>query len=434
MILKIILWLLFLISYCFAQSLFEDASSNNSDGDVSLPYEINGSVSGGIFIGENPNSSHIDTKDRYGEARFKLKFEDNSFGSAFSEIRIRNKFDRENSETKVQLNEAYVNFYTDYIDATIGEKVIQWGKADGYNPTNIVTPMDFLMFSPDEDDQRRGNFLLQSFYNWSDFQIEAIWLPVFKFSNTPILTDNLPNNLKFVGLKFPNADLDNSSFALKFYYNGASWDFSLSYFTGFNPNPLLQLNNPENSAGIEVLPCKLYQLGTDFSTTFGSFGLRGEVAYRKSFGEISNSKYIPNDQIEYVIGLDREFGDFSLIVQYLGKYIYDYEKLNLTTNSLLINRINSWNRILSRQIEELSHSVTFRPSIKLLHETLTMEVLGQINFSTKEKFLKPKITYDVTDHFKIITGAQIYKGPDKTLMGLMEKNTSAFFLQIETNF
>jgi hypothetical protein len=38
----------------------------------------------------------------------------------------------------------------------IGEQIIAWGRADGINPTDNLTPRDFVVLLPPEEDQRFG--------------------------------------------------------------------------------------------------------------------------------------------------------------------------------------------------------------------------------------------------------------------------------------
>jgi hypothetical protein len=90
--------------------------------------------------------------------------------------------------------------------------------------------------------------------------------------------------------------------------------------------------------------------------------------------------------------------------------------------------------MLCSQLKEWSHSLSFRPALELFNQTLSIELLGQINFSTKEVFFKPKLSYDIADDLTVTTGAQIYNGPDDTLYGLMEESNSALFVEVKTSF
>jgi len=132
-----------------AQSLFDDVLQEDLSSSAALNYELNGYVRGGIYVGPVPGKSGYESKDRYGEAALKLRLRKGQWGDAYSELRFRNTNNSESSASSFTIREAYVSAYLGAFDLRIGQQVVQWGKADGYNPTNVITPLDLLAFSPD---------------------------------------------------------------------------------------------------------------------------------------------------------------------------------------------------------------------------------------------------------------------------------------------
>ena len=61
------------------------------------------------------------------------------------------------------MREAYVNAYLGPFDLRLGKQIIVWGRADALNPTNNLTPVDFRIRSPLEDDIRLGNVGARAF-------------------------------------------------------------------------------------------------------------------------------------------------------------------------------------------------------------------------------------------------------------------------------
>jgi len=47
-------------------------------------------------------------------------------------------------EAQFNLGEAYLDWYLDTTDWRIGRQVINWGTADGFNPTNVINPRETL--------------------------------------------------------------------------------------------------------------------------------------------------------------------------------------------------------------------------------------------------------------------------------------------------
>ena len=121
-----------------------------------------------------------------------------------------------------------------------------------------------------------------------------------------------------------------------------------------------------------------------------------------------------------------------MIVQYIGKYIPD-----LTTDikgNPMERKLNSLNRIVFTQHERWNHSVSVRPALSLLHETLNVELLGLCQFSTKEYFFQPKVRYAIADAVTLVVGGQLFYGPDDRLFGILEKTKNAVFTELKVSF
>jgi hypothetical protein len=434
---KLIPILLFTTLCLPAHSLFEDALQKDPSSSARFNYELNGYVRGVFYVGPIPEKSGYQTKDKYGEAALKLRLRTGRIGDAYGELRFRNVNNSEGSASAITLREAYVNAYLGAFDLRIGQQIVLWGKSDGYNPTNVITPLDLLVFSPDEDDRRISNFLIRAYYNWSVLRLEAIWVPVYESSVLPFSKVELPEGIQLGQPNYPDNAIEHSAIALKLHYEGASLDATLSYFNGLLPMPGLSACTENSILTIYPTAYRNHMLGADFSTTVGPYGLRGEFAYREPYEKEDTWQSIPNRQVEYILGVDREFGNFSMIVQYIGKHVFDYEELAQVDQSspdFIKYKIALWNRILSGQLKKWTHAISFRLAWKLYHETLSLEILGQINLSTKEAFFKPKLSYELADNLALTMGVQIYHGPDDTLFGLLDKINSAGFIELKASF
>src|SRR5690606_2071909 len=121
-----------------------------------------------------------------------------------------------------------VNGYFGPIDLRIGQQIIVWGKADGFNPTNNLTPTDLRVRSPQEDDRRVGNFATRVYLNMNPIRLEGVWVPLYK----PV---ELPENLNYpryvvVGESdFPAPEFLRGTWASKLHLLFGSFDASFSY-------------------------------------------------------------------------------------------------------------------------------------------------------------------------------------------------------------
>jgi len=437
-------WLVFVIllglaASGFGQELFEGAADKEKD----TPFTLNGYVRGTLYVGKDLENDEGEIKSGYGELSFKVATRKLEFGDAFAEIRFRkgNEFDADVSEVNVR--EAYVNLYAGRFDFRIGHQIVVWGRADGLNPTNSITPQNLLIRSPDEDDSREGNFLFRSYYNVHPLRIEAIWIPAFKSSYIPTNLIPLPPGITRIDPDYPDNNLKNSAFALRLNLELASIDGSVSYFNGHYLVPGISAD----SSGTFSLPLSLdvypksyraHVLGADFQTTVASsFGLRGEVALKKPHEDYRALIHVPNPDFQYIVGMDKEFkGNFSLILQYIGRYVFSFQELSAPASPAQIPayEIEKINRMISSQKNQLSHSFSVRAEQKLLYETLSIEFLGLIHVTTSEFLIKPVLRYEISDAMDFVFGGSFYSGPNDTLFGTIDTLLSAVFTELKISF
>ena len=178
-------------------------------------------------------------------------------------------------------------------------------------------------------------------------------------------------------------------------------------------------------------------VGADFSTTLGKYGLRGEFAFTIACDDEDIYQSVPKQQFEYTIGIDREWGNFSLTAQYIGKYVFDFKELCLQDNSQqsqLLYELQLWNRMIYNQQNEWNHSVSLRPALSMLHQTLNFEILGLYHFNTEELYIKPKLSYDLSDNISFTAGVQFYSGPKETMFNVLGKSKNAGFIECKISF
>ena len=384
---------------------------------------FSGSVKALLNSGINRNEDNSSTENSFTEFRGKVTASPSGNIKAFSEIVAKGNPYSETGETEIELREAYIDIYSSLIDISVGEKIIAWGRADAVNPTNKITPLRNSSVSSVEDDRRMGNLLAEARLNLYPFTFTAIWLPLYKESGLPSFIES--------SLSKPDPVIENSSFAVKTDFESSDFEFSLSYFNGYNPSPGI---SGITSSTMALKPYRIHNIGFDFSTAVSDYGIRGETAVLIPFKD-HEEIYVPSPEISYIAGIDRSIGDFTLILQYSGKFITDFiEKKSLTGLTVPESEIENMNRIISSQTEEIIHSAVFRISLDLFYETLSLETAGSWNFTTEELFLKPLVVWDAADSLTVSGGAFFYAGKDNTLFGMMEEKSSSVFAEVKLCF
>ncbi len=460
-----------------------------------LAFDLNGHLKGSLFVGKMPDYSRVEIKSGYGEMGLKLKVSKSPFGDAFGEVRFQGGYlndktylgqrtegavseeDMGKFQTRIKLREAYVNAYIGkHLDFRFGYQIIVWGRADGINPTNNLTPIDMRVRSSEEDDRRLGNLALRANLKFSPICIEAVWVPLFAPSYMPKI--NLADSIVFENPKYPTTDISKGTYAAKLHLLLSKVEMSFSYLYGYSPLPSLSftshnlLDDPrEGSAQIKVARTAFqhHVAGFDFSTVIaGKVGLRGEMAFKYPVDfkeqeppytdEIKKQVAVPNPELYYVLGFDKEIKSVHLIAQYVGKSILKWKDLadspiDVNLNNLdetlsnsvgyaneagiafMIHReLTLKNRIIQGQPEQFQHGVFMRLEWKTLHETLSLSATGMFNASTLEWMLYPKLAYSITDAMWLTVGGEIYQGPSDTLFGYVEEILSAGYTELKVAF
>ncbi len=280
--------------------------------------------------------------------------------------------------------------------------------------------------------------------------------PVNKDMITKFMPKNpvLPIAINDIEEDYPDVSFTNSSFAMKINLELPTVDGSLSYFNGYSTAPgfgCIVISAPGNILTINpsLKTYRMHMIGCDFATALGSFiGLRGEMAYRNYEDGLTYKwdgnnndlviqySYVPNHDLQYVLGVDKAIKNFSFILQYAGIYVFDFEDISAPANPFfpIDIELEKKNRLINRQADQVGHSILFRPAWSLLHETLSLEFAGMYSFNTKELMFRPKISYQITDALSASCGGELYVGSDESLFELIEEEVSAGFIAFKASF
>jgi hypothetical protein len=438
----------------------EAAPTPGTPAPSGLGIRLNGYARGDLFVGKAVGSGSGEVKAAYGELALRLQVDKESYGDAFAEVRLRSTPGAERPATVVDLREAYVNAYFGPLDLRVGHQIVVWGRADAFNPTNNLTPFDLRTRSPIEDDRRLANSAVRLWLNLAPLRLEAVWVPLYSAAELPAIEPG-----EFVALtepNFPAPSLSNGLGALRVHLELPAIEASVSYLHGYAPLPGLALSDftvGEDPPEVRIARTAYEQhvIGVDFSTAIGDLvALRGEAAYRHPVG-YESKVYAPRPDLHYVVGVDRAFGPVSIILQYLGRYVFDWQvepgpaapvnpavlagltpPLPPFVEQMITGSIEAdlrmRNQILFSQRAEIQHLASLRAEWLTLHETLSISALGLFNANTEEWLLYPKLNYRISDWISATLGAEIYAGPENTLFGLIDEVQSAGYAELRASF
>lgn len=396
-------------------------------------------------------------KSLFSETSLKLKAKTGKWGQAFTDVRFRIGNEFGSDFTSVDIREAYLDLYLGKLDFRVGKQISPWGRADGLNPTDNLTPSDYFVRSPDHDDMRIGNYRIRGQYNpFGWLKLEADIAPLYTPSVYRFDLVDMPSFVTIGKPVNPGFQVDKTSVAAKLDLVFPGIEGSVSWFKGYDPLPALKPGllpaPPFTNFKLELLqiPFRQQTIGADFASVIFGTGIRGEIAYKIPEQGDTIDPLIPNPEVQWVISVDRELGPCRIIAGYMGKYIDNFVPANppqafdpaLISNpevwpvlgSLLAGQIGYYNRILYDQTNKWSHSLLFRPSVSVLHENLEIEISTLYNFTTKEYLLYPKATYHLTDGLLATAGYQFYHGDDYTRFSWIKKAFNGPFFELRLTF
>ncbi len=335
-----------------------------------------------------------------------------------------------------RLREIYLDLYFDNFDIRLGKQQIVWGKADGVFITDIVSPLNLTEFLlPDFDEIRIGVYAAKIDYYFGNSALELIWKPIIAGNELPG-----PGSIWYKPPEFPvpptfdyskeniKPTLANSEVYLKYSLSSSAIDFDLMGAYTWDATPSMytekefqmdSMGNPVLS-GLLITPehHRLYVAGGSFSSTLKSFVIRGEAAYYngkyfQTADPMANGTLTQKNYLHYVVGLDYAVGHLKLSTQFIQKYILDY-------NDFI-------------EEKEFGNTMTFLARYDAMRETLHLELFSYVGLNYGDALIRPKVTYDFSDSFNILLGANIFVGDERGMFGRYDDN-SMIYTKIKYNF
>lgn len=429
------------------QGLFESAQTE-SDKITNKGIEFNGFARGSAFGG----SEFYDYSSVFGEFCLQSKLSHaNTY--LYSDLRFRGGVSFDEQYTEFQLREVYAGYHSEKFDLFLGNQIIAWGRTDGFNPTNNITPNDYFFLTSDMDDQKLSNFMLRMKYRLSSaIDIELIGIPVYSPSVYRFDLFDLGEGVSFGESALPEKSFGNGSVATKLNFEFSEIGFSVSWFRGYDPFHGFDVDSVDFTTGAPVIintatPYLKNTIGADFALPFNMWILRGEAAYNIT-SDYEQNMYIPNSDISYVFGLEHDFWGVTTILQYVGKYTLDFTELQVPVLSDPFNPLAQlqyaaelieyesalFNRKMFYQQEETNHAITLFLNKALAYDTWNIELGGYYNITSEEWIVRPKLTWKINDALAASLGGSYMSGPDKSIFNYSAPVLSGVFIELKAGF
>ena len=332
-------------------------------------------------------------------------------------------------DPRAELRQGYLDVTAGPLDLRAGQQIIAWGRADRVNPTDTLTPRDFTLLVPDDDDQRLGVPALRATYHAGPLSLTAVALPVFRPDRLPEL--QLPPGF---ALRERQPDDPVPQWAVKLDHTGGALDGSISYYDGYDLFPDLSVEGV-TPAGVDLVYRyhRVQVIGADLATTVGAFGLRGEAAYVLTRDRSGADPEIKNPYLFVVVGADRTFDQHLYVnVQYLLRVVLHFHSTAAIADPLE-RQVAAREALISNQLDHVQHGLSARIGYRWLNDTLRAELEAVAWITRFNYVLRPKLIYAITDRWTVTAGGDVFGGPRESFFGQLRDDTTAY-LEVRWSF
>jgi len=430
-----------------AQDLFESLTSEKDSQENESSFALTGYVRGSAYGG----ADDFDFSNLFGEFALQGRL---SGGNTllYGDARIRNGLFFDDRQTILELKEAYAAYRDENVSFYLGNQIVSWGRTDGFNPTNNITPNDYFFLTPEPDDRLMSNFMLRSKIRFTqNTELNLIAIPVFKKSNYRYDLFDMGDEAHFVETVIPEVKLKNSSFAARMSVDLPAIGFSASYFHGYDPFYGFRVED------VQILPTvsidyiadfyKKDAIGADFVLPVQNSIVRGEIAYNHT-DDYRDNMHIPNPDLSYVFGFEHRLFEITSIFQYVGKYTFDFEELEAPTMPFpfdqdamyqyAIDRIdyesNRFNSKVFHQQEEFNHAFMINLNRFFAYETIEAGLTGYYNITSEEYMIRPNVNWKLTDELTANAGASLMYGKDESIYDMAGKVLNGVYISLKASF
>ena len=332
------------------------------------------------------------------------------------------------------VRESYIDLYLKNLDVRVGKQYIIWGVLEGVRVVDEINPMNFReLILPELLDYRVSQWSAKLNYYNSFADFELVWIPDLQFHKAApagsewelfqVLPETtVPKSCDFNFSRdsarllpkviFPNGcDLRFSEIGARLSKKIFGTDFTFSYWYGWDLYPVVfrlisraDILNARAGSNIPVYPTytRISIYGLTFSREIEGNILKGEFAFVKNKyfaildvdangdNYLDHDGEVKRDHLRWGLGYDFNLWGADISAALTQWVIMDYDRA-----------------ILQDEVDT-SFNVFIRKPLQKRSAVFTLLMIKLINFN--ETLIKPKVTFDLSDHFQLAAGMDWFIG------------------------
>lgn len=306
------------------------------------------------------------------------------------------------------------------LDFKIGRQILTWGTGDLLF-INDMFPKDWQSFflGRDEEYLKAPSDAIMASYFSEMASLDLVFTPRFdadRYISGKRISYWNPNlgatagQSAVIDAMTPEDWLEDHEFAARLHRQVGSIELALYGYHGYWKTP----QGFHNTTGRAYFP-RLSTYGASARGPWAGGIANLEAGWHDSRDDRSgNNPLIPNSELRLLAGYEREIGsDLTANIQYYLEAMLDYSTYRGSLPSPIPAR------------DEYRHVATFRLTKLLLNQNLTLSLFAYYSPSDEDAYLRPAISYKLTDTWLVTTNGNIFIGREKhTFFGQFEDNTN----------
>lgn len=322
-----------------------------------------------------------------------------------------------NQRHNVELRENYLDYSTGNWDFRFGKQHVIWGEMVGLFFADVVSARDLREFVlPDFDQMRIPQWAARAEYFADDFHAELLWISVASYDNIgkpgsefyPMPT---APNVRYLPEQRPERNADNMNYGLRLSTLKNGWDISGFYYRSSDVTPTFYRHFDGPTVVYQARHDRINQYGGTLSKDFGDVVLKAEGVYTqgRSFGvqNLADSDgVVRQNTLDWAVGLD-----FTLPAE---------SRFNV---QLFQRRYSNYTPTQIPDKEENGYSFLF--NTKFINNWEAQAIfISSLNRS--DWILRPRLTWSFERNWRLVLGADIFKGPATGLFGRYDQQDRVY--------
>lgn len=357
-----------------------------------------------------------------GEMRFQLKTK-KGWDRVFFEFTGDTLFDVVEERPRLDIRQFRMTWTPlDALDIRLGRQVLTWGTGDMLF-INDLFPKDWVSFFSGRDVEYLKAPSDAARVGWfNDFMnVEVVYTPRFnhdryitgdRFSYYSPLKGDTAGREDKMRSDEPDDWFEDDEIAVRLYRPIGSAQLAFYGYSGYWKSP----------GGMQLFPIrgtfpKLRAYGGSLrGTVLGGIG-NVELGYYDSYQDRSGSNpLVNNSEFRLLLGYEREIAkEFTASVQYYLEYMMHYGNYRDTLPFFMPAK------------DRDRHVVTLRLTKLLMNQNLILSLFAYMSPSDLDAYLRPNITYKISDDWTVELGGNIFLGDTKTsFFGQFQDNTNIY--------